>query len=196
MQGFEDALFQLRRARYPAGLEMTPFRDLELQYMMWKAGVIRRQPGCGSVFRRTTLHRSRNPIYFSLADVYSVTHTLFYVTGFAGPPARLSGLDREKAVHMVEALVVHYWRKQDWDVTSELLLNMVALDRFDTVLFKEAFNAVMDAWRSDGTLPGPAFEPQATITRKEIFDGCYHTTLVGLLLCTAYLHRVKAGGSR
>jgi hypothetical protein len=164
---------------------------------MWKAGISRRQPGYGSVFRRTTLSRSRNPIYFSLAEVYSVTHTLFYLTGFAGPATHIPRLEREKAVHVIELLAVHYRRKHDWDATSELLLNMIALDRFDTAFFESAFNAVMDAWRSDGKLPGPAFASlEAGATRKEVFDSCYHTTLVGLLLCGAYLHRTTAGGSR
>lgn len=185
----EEAERLLRRAGYPQGLETTPYRELEFQYLTWKGGVVRKPPAWGSVFRRTTLARCRNPVYFSVSEVYSVTHTLFYLTDVCGP-AKIVDADRKLAIRVVEPLALHYWRKPDWDITSELLLNLVALDRFDTPLFRAAFQAVNENWLPDGSLPGPAFaELAADASRREIFERCYHTTLVGLLLCGAYLHR-------
>ena len=84
-----------------------------------------------------------------------------------------------------------HWRKPDWDLTSELLLNLVALDRFETELFGAAFTAIQRNWRPDGSLPGPAFgELKSDASRRDIFERCYHTTLVALLLCGGLLHRV------
>jgi hypothetical protein len=186
----EEAANGLRRAGYPHGLEMTPYRELELQYLTWKAGISLKQPAWGTVYRRTALARCRNPIYFSLPEVYSVTHTLFYLTDFAGPAA-IAPADRELALSIVEPLALHYWRKPDWDLTSELLLNLVALDRFETHLFCAAFKALQQSWRSDGSLPGPAFAELASdASRRDVFERCYHTTLVALLLCGALMHRV------
>ena len=186
----EEAANVLRRAGYPYGLEMTPYRELELQYLTWKAGISRKPPTWGAVYYRTTLARCRNPIYFSLPEVYSVTHTLFYLTDFAGPAA-IAPTDRELAISIVEPLALHYWRKPDWDLTSELLLNLVALDRFETHLFCAAFEALQQNWRPDGSLPGPAFgELASDASRRDVFERCYHTTLVGLLLCGALMHRV------
>lgn len=185
----EGAALALRRAGYPYGLEMTPYRELELQYLSWKGGVSRKPPAWGAVFRRTTLARCRNPVYFSLPEVYSVTHTLFYLTDIAGP-ARIAEADRKLAIQVVEPLTLHYWRKPDWDLTSELLLNLIGLDRFDTALFNAAFEAVHNSWRTEGFLPGPSFAelPQEP-PRTKLFEYCYHTTLVALMLCGAYLHR-------
>ena len=83
--GFEAALRVLTLRHYPEGLETTPYRELEFQHLCWKAGLTRRQPSCGAVYRRTTLARCPNPIYFSNPEVYSVTHTIFYLNDIAGP---------------------------------------------------------------------------------------------------------------
>jgi hypothetical protein len=187
----EEAARLLRRAGYPESLETTPYRELEFQYLTWKGGIDRKPPAWGSIFRRTTLARCRNPVYYSLAEVYSVTHTLFYLTDISGP-AQISDRDRKLAISVVEPLALHYWRKPDWDLTSELLLNLVALNRSHTPFFSAAFQALTDNFRSEGFLPGPAYsELTADASRKEVFERCYHTTLVGLMLCGAFLHRVE-----
>jgi hypothetical protein len=190
LPAFEETVRVLRRAGYPRSLETTPYRELEFLHLAWKGGLARRPPTCGAIYRRTSLARAANPIYLSGQEVYSVTHTIFYVSDMAGAAGALPRSERERAVAVVEPLLVHYWRKPDWDLTSELLLNLVALSRFDTPLFAAALSAVAAAWRADGSLPGPAFaalSPDAT--RRQIFEGCYHTTLVGLILCGAVLSR-------
>jgi hypothetical protein len=193
----ETALRKLHGHGYPAALETTPYRELELRYLVWKAGLSQRPPNYGAVHRRSSLYRCRNPIYFSMDEVYSVTHTLFYLTDFVGGNCGLSASEGSRARAVVEALLVHYVRKCDWDMTSELLLNLVGLERTNTPLFAAAFRAVSDAWLSDGALPGPAFSSLAEdATRKQIFQRCYHTTLVGLLMCGAYLHRNGRSGDQ
>jgi hypothetical protein len=188
--GFEAALRVLTLRHYPEGLETTPYRELEFQHLCWKAGLTRRQPSCGAVYRRTTLARCPNPIYFSNPEVYSVTHTIFYLNDIAGPCRSMPASERERAIRVVEPLALHYWRKPDWDLTSELLLNLVALDHFGTPLFAAAFEAVAAAWQDGGALPGPAIGTlPSDPTRKQIFERCYHTTLVAMLLCGGYLWR-------
>lgn len=190
LPAFEEALPILHRAGYPAGLETTPYRELEMQHLLWKAGVSPRRPNCGLLYRRTTMARCRNPIYYSVAEVYSLTHTLFYLTDIAGPAAHLPQDECARAITILEPLVVHYWRKPDWDLTGELLLNLVALDRAETPLFAAAFRALLSAWRDDGALPAPkpeALAPDAA--PRAVVQHFYHTTLVGVILCAAYLYR-------
>jgi hypothetical protein len=106
---------------------------------------------------------------------------------FDGTPQAWSDI----SFRIVEPLALHYWRKPDWDLTSELLLNLVALDRFETPLFCAAFTALQQNWRPDGSLPGPAFGQLASdASRRDVFERCYHTTLVALLLCGGLLHRI------
>ena len=189
IQAFEEALKPLHRAGYPQALETTPYRELEFQHLAWKAGFTRRPPNCGSLYRRTALARCRNPIYFSAEEVYSVTHTLIYMTDFVGDVCSLGEGEKIRAREIVEALLLHYRRKLDWDLSSELLLNLVGLGAASTPLFANCMRAIAEAWRSDGALPGPGFPslpPDAV--RKQYFQRCYHTTLVGAILCGAYLH--------
>jgi hypothetical protein len=188
--GFEEAIGVLNRAGYPEALETMPYRELELQYVAWKAGLRKTPASWGSAYRATVLGRTGSPVYFTLFDVYSVTHTLIYLTGFCGPATVPTGESR-RAIAVVEALLVHYWRKPDWDVTAELLINLLALDRYDTQLFEGAVGAIMHAWREDGALPGPHFRKESEADPEHLFRNCYHTTLVGLILCAGYLYRVR-----
>jgi hypothetical protein len=93
---------------------------------------------------------------------------------------------------MIEPLLVYFWRQPDWDVTAELLLNLVALDRADSQIFDAAFAALARAWRPDGALPGPHFvSREMNGDAKLIFKHCYHTTIVGEMLCAAYHYRTS-----
>jgi hypothetical protein len=190
LPAFEEAIGVLHSAGYPDVLENTPYREMELQYLTWKAGVGRKRPNWDALYRATAMRRGGNPIYFSIHEVYSVTHTLLYLTDFCGPRTDIPPEERRRAIEIAEPLLVHYWRKPDWDITSELLINLVALSHGETSLFAGAFNAVVHAWREDGALPGPQFsEEEGEPDPKQLFRDCYHTTLVGLFLCAAVLHR-------
>ena len=61
--------------------------------------------------------------YVRLDDeaAYAITHTLFYLTDFGGRGAALSHRQRERAVDLVEVLLLHYWRTGRWDLVGELL---------------------------------------------------------------------------
>lgn len=192
---FEEAIRVLDRAGYPEALETIPYRQLELRYLAWRAGLRRRAPSWGATYRATVICRSRNPIYLSLYDVYSVTHTLIYLSGFGGP-VRVPEGERRRLYPAVEALLVHFWRKPDWDVAGELMINLIALDRGDTAVFRAAFAAVLQAWRSDGALPGPHFREAKATDREHLFQNCYHTTLVGLMLCALWFCRLGGGSER
>jgi hypothetical protein len=194
---YEEGLAAARRAGYPGALETTPYRELEILYLTWKAGLRRQRPLCNRVYRGTVLARCRNPIHLDTAAVYSITHTLFYLNDFCGPPETMSSAEGRRAAELAESLFVHYWRKRDWDLVGELALNLVSLDRYDTSLFSHGVGALFKAWESqpDGALPGRTFESGKAESEEPDYryKHCYHTTLVGILFCEAYRHRVDSG---
>jgi hypothetical protein len=195
---YEEGLLAARRAGYPRALEATPYRELEILHLMWKAGLRRQRPLCNKVYRRTVLARCRNPVHLDIGTAYSVTHSLFYINDFCGPPKVMSSDDVRRSANIVESLLVHYWRKQDWDLVSELGINLVSLDRCNTSLFSGVAWALFNTWESqpDGALPGRSFEHDVAEPEPNYrFKHCYHTTLVGTLFCEAYRHRVDAGVS-
>ena len=188
---FEYTLKRLHSGGFPDCLEIEPYREIELKYMLWKSGLRRSRPGLERSFRATTLGRGGNPIYLSNSEVYSITHTLLYLTDFAGPCTNFHEDERLNAIEITRALLTHFWRMQDWDLTSELLLNLVALDCADDRCFASAFRAVSSALRPDGAVPGPHFSASHPESKDDtwIFKQCYHTTLVSLLLWGGYLYR-------
>jgi hypothetical protein len=188
--GYEDALIHLHRAGYPEACEKPPYRAMELQYARWKAGLSQQRPDWKANYHITTLGLCRNPTYLLKWEVYSITHTLFYLTDFSGPAPQMPPNESKRVGDLVEVLLVHYWRKIDWDIVGELLLNLVALNRDDKPLFALCASAFLTAWHNDGTMPGPTFIARTDEANEDyIFKHCYHTTLVGLLLCGAYLYR-------
>lgn len=192
LPAFEEAISRARRSGYPRAIEKTPYSEMASQYSHWKAGLRAKPPTFGAFFRGTTLMRCRNPVYISTPEAYSITHTLFYATDIAGPCPNMLAEDRRRAVDIVETLLIHYWRKNDLDLTGELLLNLVALDQWTTTLFEDAFTALLTAQREDGAVPGPQFSTNCSQpNRGETFDGCYHTTLVAMFLCGAYVYRTQ-----
>jgi hypothetical protein len=190
LEGFERALAAAHRAGYPAACEKIPFRAMELEYLRWRAGLTRHEPAWELLYRATTLTRCKNPAYLVNWEVYSITHTLFYWTDFCGPASKMRRRECNRAVELLEIILVNYWRRANWDIVGELLLNLVALDRSGTPLFALCADSWLNAWRSDGTIPGPKFAPEVEQPSEDyIFERCYHTTLVGLLLCAAYSYR-------
>jgi hypothetical protein len=192
IQVFEEAILYLDRGGYPFAIEKLPYLEIAARYGLWKAGLRSKPPGIGMFFQRTSVARCRNPIYLSTQEVYSITHTLFYTTDIAGPCSDMPVLLRSRIVALLETLLIHYWRKSDWDVAGEILLNLVALDQFSTPFFGSAFSACISARLPSGAMPGPGFAAgNVALTRKKVFEGCYHTTLVAIFLWGAYLYRTK-----
>ncbi|PEC07534.1 hypothetical protein COM38_26925 [Bacillus toyonensis] len=190
LKQYEDAINRMRCRGFPQVLEMTPYRKMEDQYMCWRSGIGKEaRPDWASTYCLTTLGKWSNPVYLTRPGVYSITHTLFYLTDFCGPCNNIPSTERKRVLQILESQLIHYYRKMDWDLTGELLINLVALDRSHTPLFINTLIALMEAWRPDGTLPSPRFVPSNSLDEVYVFRNCYHTTLVGILLCGAYLAR-------
>ncbi len=149
--------------------------------MQWKAGLMEEPPDWQSIYRSTTLGLCPNPVFLSEWEVYSITHTLFYLTDFCGLTMHLPRDENQDVIKVLESLLIYYWKKADWDITGELLINMVALGRSNTSLFKTAALEFLRAWRLDGALPGPHFSLSNEVPdQKKLFENCYHTTLIGI----------------
>jgi hypothetical protein len=178
----------LQSAGFPGCLELTPYRALELQYMLWKSGLASRKPTLGWQYRFSSFALVRNPVYLTQPEVYSITHTLLYLTDCAGP-CHLPKFVRHRGIEIVRALLVHYRRIRDWDVTGELLLNLIGLDSYQDPLFTEILSALCNARLSDGAVPGPSYcaTDAKAHDREYVFNHCYHTTLVSMILWAAFL---------
>jgi hypothetical protein len=185
---YEETLAQLRRSGGLRRMELVPYRALEREYVLWRAGVVRSTPRWRALWRATSLGLCGSSLTIDDEAAYSVTHTLFYLTDFGRRRAPFTSSERSGAVTLTQALALHYWRCGHWDLLGECLLSLSYLDAADDEIHEAALDAFLNAWRPDGTIPSRARRrPKQDADRQ--FRDCYHTTLVGLLLAAGMARR-------
>lgn len=175
---YEDTLKFLDEWAFFRSIEVVPYRVLDLEFMYWKSGYREQDPNWIHLFNQTLLARCKDPLFLDDEAAYSITHTLFYLTDFGNHPLILSNMNSNRMTDIVECLLVHYLRVQNWDILGELLINLNVLSQ-QSPLYKEAAKGFLQAWNEDGSVP-----PKALFRKeKDDFWTCYHTTLVGMLFC-------------
>lgn len=199
-QYYEESLQQWRRWGYPQAMEVIPYRLLDQQYILWKAGYQTREPNWQQLYRQTVLGRECSSIYLDENATYSITHTLFYLTDFGNHCPPLEKADLQRIVDLVECLLLHYWRLANWDLVAELLTNLNCLGANSSVIYSGAAEALYNVWRSDGAIPANGnceteLQSFQSVQQPElgelIFRHCYHTTLVGIFYCSTSLNGLK-----
>ena len=100
-----------------------PFRLMDLRNVLDAGGFQHDLPQTEALYRSTLLHQRPLPHYLTNADVYCLTHAIFYVTDFgAALPGFVGPDDLTGHRTLVEQLLGLFVRLGDWDLTSELLL--------------------------------------------------------------------------
>ncbi len=193
--GFEDNFLKEIIQRtisqgYLLSVERPPFRMMDLCYTFTKGDFMHDLPSLEDLYQRTILAKFPSVLFMNMPDAYSVTHTIFYLSdwGFGVPKVSEDHLVRMK--WLVNRLLELYLRKQNWDLTLELLLCCKCLNSYPDALFEAAWLQVFKAQQDDGSIPGPFHsecERPENATKKEgteHFNENYHTTLIALLLST------------
>ncbi len=189
---YEETLQLLRRRERLRNAELVPYRVLDREHSLWKSGCVEDEPNWHALFKATALGSPQSPLNFDDEATYSVTHTLFYVTDLGNRPLMLSLVQRRRIVELVECLLVHYWRRQNWDLVGELLINLNCLSMRKSAVYEEAAHAYHGAWRTDGTVPpkGARVGPIQKQSERKRFQRCYHPTLVAVLYCGTAIHAI------
>jgi uncharacterized protein DUF6895 len=179
-------------------IELVPYRIVDREYFLWRAGVAAEEPDWARLYAETLLARIPNALHVDKEGTYAITHTLFYLTDWGRRPPPFDPEELDRVSHIVDCLAVHYWRMRHWDLLGELLLARAGLGPGESRLLSEACAAFLGAWRPEGyvlgegvEVPGLRESPQ-TAHAQIIFGECYHTTLVAILFCIAVLDRRSA----
>jgi hypothetical protein len=173
-------------AGYSLAVEVVPFRKMDLRHVLDHAGIRHALAPMVDSLARTMLAQ-RPPLYYlTSADVYCLTHTIFYVTDFGFGPVDVMESDALDAYrHMVEQLLGLYVRLRDWDLTAELLICTHCLKSAASEVQSAAVQALTAAQLDDGSVPAPRFDPEGEDARRAgtnyAFEHNYHTTLVAAL---------------
>lgn len=195
--GYEHAWYRQRLERvlatgYPLQIERLPHRNMDLSLMIEKGGFDIPFPSPESFFEQTLLARHPNIYYLNEADVYAITHTIFYYTDFKQRGNMLPSSDHHYLKKALPSLLAFYIRQGNWDLVGELLICLIILDISSDVFISELYdlgwNCFLGAQDAEGWIRGPQFLPEeyARITAAEdkaeyAFAKNYHTTIVGLI---------------
>jgi hypothetical protein len=165
--------------------EQVPHRMLDLRHMLDSAGLDHRLPAYARLYRHTTLAKGVSPVSASTFDVYSMTHTLFYLTDWGAQPASaIPASHRKRLSWLIDQLLGMAIRRGNWDLSGELLLAAHCLGSTDSALYALGWEALIGAQWPDGAVPGPTYSGARAATPDQdgaasyVFDTCCHTTLV------------------
>ena len=188
----EQLIRWLRQFDLPLSVEAIPYRQWDRLLALWKGGLLRQVPACSTRYRDTALALRHSTIYVDMEDAYAFTHTVFYMTDFGLQAPAISPAETQRTGIVLQGLLVHYLRRQNWDLACELLMCLHQLRLPEDLLMQEASVAFSRIRRADGSMPahGPRFH-SGTRRRPRSFRqrsaadqytlGCYHPTFVWLL---------------
>ncbi len=187
-QKFDLALADSLASEAAGGIERTPYRMLEREWLgsIWKNAY--NQKGLNSWISKSCLNHPVELFSESSDGVYALTHAIMYVT-FEGK--KVKEFNADQIIDLVEALLVRYMDKQDYDVAGELLMAWPLLGKQLSSTASFALNCLLKIEARVGFLPAPGLDRSMvedkgqTERRTYIYSINYHTAFVmGLLCCT------------
>lgn len=177
-------LRESRRAGFPRALEVVPYRALDYAYFARQAGLA--EPGdrtVESLLAETFAARATCRYVVNDDSAYALTHAVFYATSFGLRPP-MTG-DVGTAAPIVDSMIIDCCVRRHYDLLGELLVASQVLAGCSVDVRNLALPVFFSTLDERGCLT-----PNAEATERT-FDACYHTTLVGLILC-ATLARARS----
>jgi hypothetical protein len=194
---FEIEYFrQLEVSGYFAGMDRLPYREMDIAYALSRTGRPAAAEHLPHLFADTCFGRGQLIPRYSVDDIYSLTHSIFYLTDVGCrsvdrmlPPEMLLRLRSE-----LIALTVAMLRYDNLDVLGELLLCWIMCGFVpqgnERAIFEAGLTRMMQGVTADGAVP-PTSTARHRFVKGDIgFADVYHTTLVaGILFALASKRR-------
>lgn len=183
---YEETIRQAKERGMLRAWEVVPFRILDREHTLWKSGCQPEEPDWEGLYAATPLATCKSALNINDEIMYSITHTVFYMTDFGERESHWRLVESERVIAVLDRLLVHNWRIGNWDLLGEVLISILSLRDTMSSLEQAAHHAYMAAWRSDGAMPArrsfSIVEARDEIDqRHRDFRQCYHSTLVALL---------------
>jgi hypothetical protein len=147
------------------------------------------------MYTRSLLAQHPPLLPLTKSDSYAITHTLFFLTDFGRRSLhRFSDQDAGYFGQALPRLLDFYVRRQNWDLSAELLIGMFVTDLCKLPAYRNGWHLLLSAQNVDGSFTGPDLEevrgPEpatlvGTPSEEEagwtLFSENYHTTLAVLM---------------
>ena len=186
---FDDRFFSmLNDIGYFEGMDRLPYREMDLAHSLGRMGFPDCEKSLPKWFSSTAFGREQQITRYTVDDVYSLTHAIFYLTDmgmrpldrFLAPPE----VARVKAV--VSTLSAVMLRGDNVDVLGELILCWlfcrIESSRLNDLILKQALRRVLAFTTRNGAVAPTLKACQMSKSGEASFAQLYHTTLVGALL--------------
>ena len=185
---FDEKFFGfLNRIEYFEGMDRLPYRDMDLAYNLSRVVSPEYEREIPVWFRSTAFGRGQHIVRYTIDDVYSLTHAIFYLTdlGLHQPDTLLDGETAKRLRAELATLTGAMLRADNTDVLGELLLCWLfcGIERtgLNGLIFEHGLQQMMAATAEGAVAPTAAIFRQAK-AGQATFKQLYHTTLVGAFL--------------
>lgn len=171
-------LQEARRAGFPHVLEVVPYRALDYVYFARASGLydpVGRPPE--ELLAATFAAGASCRYLVSEEAAYALTHAIFYASSFGQTQVASDLL--VNAAPIVDSMIIDCCVRRHYDLLGELLIASHVLGRCRSQVRElglEVFFSTLDS--SGSLLPN-------VDAHERTFDTCYHTTMVGLILCAS-----------
>ncbi|HFI0252595.1 TPA: hypothetical protein ACGO6P_001457 [Streptococcus suis] len=167
------------RDKFDLQMNKVPFRQLDNKYSLNRAGIKDNLASYDELYSKTVLGKKLSPFYYSENSMYSLTHTIFYITEM-GRGWNLSSIEKTDIVSTLKFLIVDRILEKDLDILGELLLCAIFLNLESELssLLKYAKSILLINQKNNGGFPAP--KEWVYESSYEEFRNIYHTTIVCL----------------
>jgi Domain of unknown function (DUF6895) len=176
----------LRQVDYFEGMDRLPFRDMDVAYCFSRIGVPNQQSKINLWFTGTAFGRRQRLARYTLDDLYSLTHAIFYLTDVGLEPITLDAVTLRRLHYELVALTAIMMRADNVDVLAEFLLCWVCCGLTPTgpraIIFRAGMERIFAAISDEGAVAPTNRIKQRADSGEATFEELYHTTLVAVML--------------
>lgn len=186
--GLRAQFLRARASGYFHSVLRIPFRDMDYHYMMSKVVSDGDRGALDAGFALTAFGLGKNPCSYTVNDIYSLTHALFYLTdmGAIELDPLTSGVADGRLRRTLMVLVAMLLRGDNNDVLGELMICVricrLSLNGFEQRLCTAAMAKILAGMAPDGCVPSSTRSIERAACGSAKFLEVYHTTLVASIL--------------
>lgn len=159
-------------------LSRTPYRAMDLSYSIGRAGLDFAPQTLLPDLPDTVLGQGRPLVHASDSDLYSLTHTLFYLADLGAAPVAECWSAAPALHRQLRAALGLTLRQGNADLSGEFLMCLGFMGEIDSPATRLAWGRLQALQLPCGAVPAPSYRPERDDAGHYRFTQCYHTTLV------------------
>jgi hypothetical protein len=172
---------------YLMGMDRIPYRAMEMQYAFGRIGLPNDLQQLAASFSETSFGLKQRIERSSIDDIYSLTHSIFYLTDVGTRPmgSLFSADEVERIRNYLYRLIVILIRVDNCDVLGELILCLHFCDfrprGTEETIYRSGIARMLRSQAPHGSIASTENVRLRDINNEASFTELYHTTLVGAL---------------